>query len=131
MPEFDRKNPADVAQKAAKDPFFQTVAQALLGPKFSPIVKGLLSATSFAYDEYKRDKINNPEQEEEELDYGPPEGYRLNGVDYTDDQLRDAAVKYDMEFTDYMGSMKKKGLVALTSDDDKNIDNIADSIIAK
>ena len=131
MSEFDRKNPADVAQKASKDPFFQTVAQALLGPKYAPIVKGLLSATSFAYDEYKRDKINNPEEEEEELDYDPPKGYRLEGVDYTDEQLRNAAVKYDMEFTDYIGSMKKKGLVSLTSDDDKNIDNIADSIIAR
>ena len=37
--------------------------------------------------------------------------FELNGVEYSNQDLQDAAVKYGMDFDSYLETMKEKGLV--------------------
>ena len=42
--------------------------------------------------------------------------FELNGEEYSNQDLQDAAIKYDMDFDSYLETMKKKGLVEKLTD---------------
>tara|TARA_B100002051_G_scaffold276712_1_gene327162 strand:+ start:10407 stop:17462 length:7056 start_codon:yes stop_codon:yes gene_type:complete len=47
--------------------------------------------------------------------------FELNGIKYSNEQLQEAAVKYNMDFDSYLNTMKQKGLTEVDTDNQQEI----------